>query len=137
MLAEFLLGLLLAAVPQNLLDSGRHAFESGDLVRAEQNFREYLKDHPASPEALSNLGAICARREQFPEAVRFYEKALQSDPKLMPVHFNLAVALGRLNQYAAAAEHLRIFLKAYPAEPRAHQLLGLCLTETGDFRAAL
>ena len=34
-------------------------------------------------------------------------------------------------------EHLRVFLKSYPHEPRARQLLGLCLTETGDFRGAL
>lgn len=137
MLREFFFGLLLAAAPQNLLDSGRRAFEAGDLVRAEQSFRQFLKEHPDSAEAFSNLGAICARREQFREAVGFYEKALHADPRLTPVHFNVAVALGRLNDYAGAADHLRIFLKAYPQESRAHQLLGLCLTEIGDFRAAL
>jgi len=137
MLRELLLGLWLAAVPQNLLDSGRQAFEAGDLVRAERSFREYLKENPSSAEALSNLGAICSRREQFREAVEFYEKGLTADPKLIPIHFNLAVALGRLNRYEAAAQHLRVFLKSYPQEARARQLLGLCLTETGDFRAAL
>jgi Flp pilus assembly protein TadD len=137
MLHAVFLGLWLAAGPQTLLDSGRQAFESGDLVRAERSFREYLKENPASAEALSNLGAICSRREQFRDAVGFYEKALHYDPKLIPIHFNLAVALGRLNEYAAAAEHLRTFLKTYPREARGRQLLGLCLTETGDFRAAL
>ena len=137
MLGELLVSLLLAAVPQNLLDSGRQAFQSGDLVRAEQNFREYLKEHPGSAEALSNLGAIYARREQFREAVAFYQRALQSDPRLIRVHFNLAVALGRLSEYGPAAEHLRIFLKSYPQEARGRQLLGLCLTESGDFRSAL
>jgi Flp pilus assembly protein TadD len=32
---------------------------------------------------------------------------------------------------------LRQFLKRYPSEPRAHQLLGLCLLESGDSRGAL
>src|SRR5690242_20280883 len=114
MLHAVFLGLWFAAVPQTLLDSGRQAFESGDLVRAERSFREYLKENPASAEALSNLGAICSRREQFHDAVGFYEKALHADPKLIPIHFNLAVALGRLNEYTEAADHLRIFLKAYP-----------------------
>ena len=127
----------MAAVPRNLLDSGRQALEAGDLARAEQNFRQYLKNNPASAEAFSNLGAISARREQFPEAIAFYSKALQADPKLIPVHFNMAVALGRLKEYVKAAGHLRIFLKSYPREPRAHQLLGLCLTESGDLRGAL
>ena len=70
MVRELLFGFWLAAVPQNLLDSGRQAFEAGDLLRAERSFREYLKEHPTSAEALSNLGAICSRREQFREAVR-------------------------------------------------------------------
>src|SRR6476469_8100295 len=119
MVRELLFGFWLAAVSQTLLDSGRQAFESGDLVRAERSFREYLKDNPSSAEALSNLGAICSRREQFQEAVGFYQKALQSNPKLVPIHFNLAVALERLNQYAEAAKHLRVFLKTYPQEARA------------------
>jgi Flp pilus assembly protein TadD len=129
--------LFLSATPQDLLDSGRRALESGDLGRAERDFRAYLEGHPASAQALSNLGAISARREQFREAVKFYERALQADPKLAPVHFNMAIALGRLNEYGAAAEHLRVFLKDYPQESRARQLLGLCLTELGDFRGAL
>ena len=137
MVRELLLGLWLAAVPQNLLDSGRRAFEAGDLTGAERNFREYLKEHPDSAEALSNMGAICSRRQQFQEALTYYQKALRADPKLVPIHFNLAIALGRLNEHAAAAEQLRIFLQSYPNEPRAHQLLGLALTETGDFRGAL
>jgi len=130
-------GAALLAAPQDLLDSGRRALESGDLTGAERDFRTYLQQHPASAQALSNLGAICARREQFGEAVSLYERALKADPKLTPVHFNIAIALGRLNEYATAADHLRSFLKEYPGEPRAHQLLGLCLTEIGDFRAAL
>src|SRR5215475_4849565 len=82
--------LVLSAAPQDLLDSGRRAMESGDLTVAERDFRAYLAAHPASAQALSNLGAICARREQFQEAVTFYEKALRADPKLVPVHFNMA-----------------------------------------------
>ena len=64
MLSEWLF-LLLAAAPQNLLDGGRQALEAGDLTRAEQLFRQYLQEQPNSAEALSNLGAISARREQF------------------------------------------------------------------------
>jgi tetratricopeptide (TPR) repeat protein len=136
MLSELVFALLLAAV-QNALDSGQQAFQAGDLTRAEQLFRKYLSDHPDSAEALSNLAAVNTRRERFAEAVTLYEKALKADPKLVPVHFNIAVALGRLNAYDKAAQHLRIFLKSYPNEARARQLFGLCLTETGDVQGAL
>ncbi len=110
--------LLLAAVPQNALDSGRQALEAGDLPRAEQLFQQYLSEHPNSAEALSNLAAVHARREQFAEAVALYEKALKADPGLTPVHFNIAVSLGRLNRFAEAAQHLRIFLESYPNDLR-------------------
>src|ERR1700736_5090869 len=102
---ELLIAVMLAAVPQNALDSGQQALQAGDLTRAEQLFRQYLSQNPNSAEALSNLGAICARREQFSEAVAFYEKALKANPKLAPVHFNMAVALGQLKAYGAAAAH--------------------------------
>jgi tetratricopeptide (TPR) repeat protein len=128
---------LLAAVPQNLLDSGRRSLEAGDLSSAERSFRAYLTEHPDSAEALSNLAIVAARREQFSDAVALYQKALRANPGLTQIHFNIAVALGRMNRYADAAEHLREFVKAYPDEPRGHQLLGLCLIETGDLRGAL
>jgi protein O-GlcNAc transferase len=136
MLSELLIAVMLAAVP-NALDSGQQALQAGDLTRAEQLFRQYLSQNPSSGQALSNLGAICARREQFSEAVALYEKALKADPKLVPVHFNMAIALGQLKAYDKAAQHLRIFLKSYPDEARARQLLGLALMETGDARGAL
>ena len=129
--------LLLAAVPQSLLDSGAQALKSGDLPRADSLFRAYLKDHPDSAEALSNLGAVSARREQYGEAVAFYQRGLKANPQLTQIHFNLAVALGRLSRYPEAAAHLRTFIRTHPNEPRAYQLLGLCLTETGELRDAL
>src|SRR5258708_30148637 len=128
---------MLPAVPQTLLDSGQRALQAGALVRAEQLFRQYFSQNPNPAEAFANRGAICARREQFSEAVAYYQKALKANPKLAPVHFNIAVALGQLKEYGKAAEHLREFLKTYPNEPRAHQLLGLFLTENGDARGAL
>jgi Flp pilus assembly protein TadD len=138
LLAAIVLGAVgLTALEQDGLESGRLALQAGDLGRAEQLFREYLSTHPNSAEALSNLAATYARREQFDKAVPLYEKALKANPKLVPVHFNIAVSLGRLNQHGEAAEHLRIFLKSYPDNPRARQLLGLCLVETGDLRSAL
>lgn len=136
MLSELFFALMLAAV-QTALDSGQQALQAGDLTRAEQLFQQYLSQNPNSAEALSNLGAIHARREQFSEAVVFYEKALKANPKLVPVHFNIAIALGRLKSYDKAAQHLRTFLQSYPNEARARQLLGLALLESGDPRGAL
>jgi protein O-GlcNAc transferase len=137
MLVWLLLASALAAQSPDALDNGRRALESGDLVTAERMFREYIGQNPNSAEAYSNLAIVYSRREQYRESVKLYDKALKVNPKLIPVHFNIAVTLGKLRRYDEAAAHLRAFLKAYPNESRAHQLLGLCLVETGDLRAAL
>src|SRR5437868_4459321 len=118
MLSAWLFVVMLAAV-QNELDSGQQALKAGDLARAEQFFRQFLAQNPNSADALSNLGAIRPRREQFSEALVFYERALKQNPKLVQVHFNMAIVLGHLREYDKAAQHLRHFLQAYPQEARA------------------
>lgn len=134
----FALILTALAVPQpDLLGDGQRAFARGELDRAEALFREHVRQFPGSAEGWSNLAAVHARRGQYAEAVPLYERALKANPKLTPVHFNLAVSLGQLKRYAEAAAQLRVFLKTHPREARARQLLGLCLMESGDPRGAL
>lgn len=127
----------LAVSQPDRLGDGQRAFARGELDRAEALFREHVRLNPGSAEGWSNLAAVHARRGQFADAVPLYERALKANPKLVPVHFNLAVSLGQLKRYAEAAHHLRLFLKSYPNEARARQLLGLCLMESGDPRSAL
>jgi cellulose synthase operon protein C len=136
MLAFLFLAFLATQSPDGL-EQGRQALQAGDLSRAEQLFREYSAQHPNSGEAYSNWAIVYSRREQYAEAVKLYEKALTVNPKLVPVHFNVAVSLSKLRRCDEAAAHLREFVKSYPKEARAHQLLGLCLVETGDVRGAV
>ena len=43
----------------------------------------------------------------------------------------------RAGRYARAIEALEAFLKTHPGDNRGMQLLGICLTETGDFRRGI
>jgi Flp pilus assembly protein TadD len=129
--------LQLPLASQNRLAEGQSAFQMGDLARAEALFREHLKTHPNSAEALSNLGAVFARRELFLEAIEQYQRALKADPKLTPVWFNLGVAQFRASRFSGAAVSFRTFLNTHPSETRARQLLGLSLVELGDLPAGI
>jgi tetratricopeptide (TPR) repeat protein len=129
------LALLLAA--GDLLSDGQRAFQAGDLARAEVAFREYVRLHPASAEGLSNLAAVLSRKEQYPEAIQLYQRALKSNPKLTPVHFNLGVALMKAGRNSEAAASFERFLTSHPQEQRAKLLRGLCLAEVGDLPAAI
>ncbi|MGC8759806.1 MAG: tetratricopeptide repeat protein [Bryobacteraceae bacterium] len=137
MLGFALLAMTLAVPQPDLLGDGQRAFARGDLDRAEALFREHVRRFPGSAEGWSNLAAVQARRGRYDEAVPLYERALRANPKLVQVHFNLAVALGQLKRYPEAAAHFRAFLKSFPDDARARQLLGLCLMESGDLRGAL
>jgi Flp pilus assembly protein TadD len=126
-----------AALGQDLLSTGRRAFEAGDFARAEALFREHLKAFPNSAEAMSNLAAIHSRRGEFAQAVELYGKALRADPKLVQIQFNLGVAHLRAGHHREAIASLRAFLKSHPKETRARELLGLSLVETGDLKQAI
>jgi Flp pilus assembly protein TadD len=119
------------------LAEGQRAFQAGDLPRAESLFREYLKTNPKSAEATSNLAAVLARREQFPEAIALYNLALKLNPQLVEIRFNLGVAQMRSADHAGCAESFAKFLFKYPQEPRARQLRGLCLVESGDLAGGI
>jgi tetratricopeptide (TPR) repeat protein len=123
--------------PQDALSRGQDAFQAGDLARAESLFRQHLKAYPSSAEALSNLGAVLARREQFSAAIALYQRALRANPQLTQIYFNLGVAQVKALRFSEASGSFRQFLKAYPDEARARQLLGLSLLESGDYRAGI
>jgi tetratricopeptide (TPR) repeat protein len=118
---------------QDLLSRGQSALQVGDLAAAESAFRAHLKANPNSAEAMSNVAAVLARKEQYGEAVALYQRALKANPKLTQVRFNLGIALMRSGSLAPAAQEFQKFLLAYPEELRARQLLGICLVELGDF----
>jgi protein O-GlcNAc transferase len=121
----------------DLLAEGQRAFQAGDLALAEQKFRAHLKTAPRSAEALSNLAAVLARREQFNEAIALYRKALTIDPKLTPVHFNLGVAQMRSGDFVGCAASFDRFLQSHPGEARARQLSGLCRVQAGDLAGGI
>jgi len=52
--------------------------ELGDLAAAEEQSRAVLQLNPRQPDALYNLGAICANRRDFAQARQYWNQALAS-----------------------------------------------------------
>jgi|UniRef100_A0A7C5AM46 tetratricopeptide (TPR) repeat protein len=50
--------------------------EAGKLEEAKKIYLELLQKHPDNPVVLNNLGAICAKEKDYPQALEYLAKAL-------------------------------------------------------------
>ncbi len=100
---------------------GLAAFYKGDYERAAEAFNFLLTRVPI-PAIYNNLGVIAGRRGKRSEA-DYLQKAIAADPSDGDYHFNLAVALARNNETAAAVRQLHEVINAHPDDAEAKSLL--------------
>ncbi len=110
---------LLAEEGNAAIERGIAAFEAGDLVRAEDEFRGALRLDPGALEARNHLGIVRFRREDYAGAAELWEKVLESARERSielpePVHLNLARALRLLGQVDRARGRLEEYLGRAP-----------------------
>lgn len=117
-------------------EQGTALLRSGRLAEAERAFREHLKTHPAHVEARANLGAVLARREDFPGAIEQYRKALAAAPQLAPLRLNLGLAYFKTRDWQQALTEFDRFLAASPGHRQAMQLRALSLMELEQYPTA-
>jgi len=108
-------------------------YQSGDFEAAHKAFQMIAEKVPIGP-VLNNLGAA-ESRQNLPEAVETFRKALEQDPSDPDYHFNLGYALFKKGDFAAAADRFRAVLDRDPGDQMATLLLGRCLKKQG-LRAA-
>ena len=74
------------------LEEGNSTFEKGDATNAEMRWAEIRECAPASsewPKAVFNLGLLEYRRNNFPQAISYFEAVLQSRPNDKEPGWNL------------------------------------------------
>jgi tetratricopeptide (TPR) repeat protein len=117
-------------------DTGRALQAQGDYVGAERAYRDFLKQHPRSVPALTNLGVVIARQDRLAEAVAAYQSALAVDGESLPARTNLALAYYRMGAWLDAARWLKSVLKTTPGDRRALQLLAIASIQSRQYAAA-
>lgn len=110
---------ILAEAATARTDAGVTAFESGDLERAEAEFRAALDLWPDEIAARNHLALVRFRRDDPAEAARLWRGVLElaAREKLElpePVHVNLAQAELRRGESAAARKVLDDYMRASP-----------------------
>jgi tetratricopeptide (TPR) repeat protein len=67
--------------------------KTGDLQKAEQEWRRILKANSRSAEAYAHLGLLAARANHYEQAIPLYRKALSLNPAIPGLRMDLGLAL--------------------------------------------
>ena len=125
--AAVILSLALAsAVAQT--DPGQVAFSlerEGKLAEAEAAWSALAKQYPSNPEPLAHLGLIESKQEHYPEAIKFYRRAMALNPTMPGLRLNLGIALFKAGDYRETIADLDPLLKAHPDDQRLTILMGM------------
>jgi len=108
-------------------------YQAGDFEAAQKAFQMISAKVPISA-VWNNLGAA-ESRQNLPQSIDTFRKALDQDPSDPDYHFNLGYALFKKGDFAAAADRFREVLDRDPGDQISTLLLGRCLKKQG-LRAA-
>ena len=89
---------------RNLFNEGKKAFQSHQYDRANQIFLQLIEKTPYFADVFNMLGVINHTSGQFNDAVHFFEKALEINPKYTEALLNLAVLYNDLGDYKKARQ---------------------------------
>ena len=103
---------------------GLSEFYRGNFDKAFAAFN-YLSTRVPLTELYNNMGVAEARRGRRPQAVEYFTKAANADPNDADYHFNLAVALFKNGDSAAASRQLKDELQQRPSDGEAKALLDM------------
>jgi tetratricopeptide (TPR) repeat protein/TolB-like protein len=108
--------------------AGLAAFYLGQYDKAEEAFQFVASRIPLT-EVYNNLGVVKVRRKK--DALDFFKRTVQADSRDPDYRFNLALALYRAGDSAAAARQLREALALHPQDSEAKALLDSMYAGTG------
>lgn len=98
---------------------------------AETITAKFLEKNPSDPAALGLMADIAQRAGRFEDATRLLTQAIERDPDNARYRFNVAIALGRLDQAHSGLEHIDTLLSREPDNPACLSLKGALLHQVG------
>lgn len=115
--------------------------QQGDVASAEAAWQAILKANPSDAEACANLGFLESRQQHYPEAVRYYRRALAVGPPLPALRMNLGLALFKAGDMKEAVGILEpLYRSAAPDSADAQRLrllLGMANYGAAQYPAAV
>jgi tetratricopeptide (TPR) repeat protein len=121
------------------LDLGRARLQQQATGPAQDALLKAVEADGKLVEPYVELGEMASRRQDWPDAARYLDRALQLDPVDYPrLWFEDAVADYNVQNFDRAEKNAREALKLAPpaSDPRANRLLGLILINKQDYAGA-
>lgn len=97
--------------------SGRLFTDERKFDKAEAQFRQSLAIFPEAASSHNDLGFVLQEQNRLSEAVFYFRRAIELDPKALLPRDNLARALYRLGDYPGAAEAYYEYLDVFYDKP--------------------
>ncbi len=115
--------------------------QQGQTVQAEAAWQAILRSHPGDAEACANIGVLESQQQHYPEAVRYYRRALALNPSMPSLRMNLGLALFKSGDMKEAAlVFVPLYHRASPDSPDAQRLrllIGMADYGAGEYAAAV
>ncbi|HTL15782.1 MAG TPA: tetratricopeptide repeat protein, partial [Patescibacteria group bacterium] len=105
--------------------------------QAREAYSQALILEPDSPVALTGMAEICARRGDYAETIRYYERILRFKPYWGPAHLGLAEALEKSGRKEQAQAHFQQALQNRMYTPAALKGLATFCFERGWYKEAV
>src|SRR5262249_39805252 len=121
---------LQAEIATDLTAAAEH-YRAGDVDGSEARYRKVLAKAPQHPAALHYLGAIAGIRGRHAEAARLMNQSITISPHRPDVHFDLGIALLRLERHGEAESAFRNVLTLQPDHMQALTNFGQILLARG------
>jgi len=113
-----------------------NALNSGNLELAEKTAKALLKTFPNAFVLYNLYGNTLAGQNKFQEAVTAFRKALEIDPSVGELHFNLGILLTNLNRTDEAITSYKKAVNLKPNLTDAHYNLGAALQSQDKYDQA-
>lgn len=102
-----------------VMNRGAQLQGEGDYEGAREHYIRARMLYPLNWAALNNLAALEMELENWEKALGFLEQGLKEQPSSHELHFNMALVLEMLGDYAGAMHHLRESARLNSFEPPA------------------
>ncbi|MCX2973620.1 sulfotransferase family protein [Halieaceae bacterium IMCC8485] len=121
----------------DLLQKAESAHRRGDLLNAEQLYRQLLREESTNASALFGLGTLAMQRGKHTHAADLLLQAAKIEPDAADISLNLALALQRSGQLQAATVHALHSAKLASGDEHFANVIGKLLLDLRQPRAAL